>query len=104
MTDRPLTQEQYLRAIDFRHRREGGTFITNLGEEIDSVELAIREYGDPRLVIHDIPSSAAKEFPEWKSLHWLGSDMPNDLGPFWRIVDRLRIRHQDWLKLKDFAP
>lgn len=102
-----LTAEQKLRDIDLsRHAREGGTLITNLSEP-EMVELAVTQYGDPRLVVHDKPSPAARKFPEWKSLHWIGDrDSVNtlNLSSFWSIVRRLELAHAEWLKLKDFAP
>jgi len=108
------TTERKLRAFDpTRHSLEGGTFVTNLSENIQLYEQAVKEYGDSRLIIHDKPcgGGACMADAGWKSLHYLGDEprggrwnRANWGDGFWRIFHRLEEQHKEWLKLKDFAP
>lgn len=70
------------------HRPEnGGTFITNFGEDDRAIyEAAVKEYGDPNLVIRE-PIS----FPAINSgsLHDLTAKR-RELGPFWEVFYRLK--------------
>lgn len=106
-----LSSERKTRPLDIsKHCLEGGTWVTNLTEEeMLIMQEAVRKYGDPRLLVH-----AQRHGSHWLpggSLHYLGDEPKGgswqdaDWGPsFWRVVERLTPRHDEWLKLRGFAP
>lgn len=60
----------------------GGTLVTNFSEDLDVYEEAVREYGDPRILI-SVP--AEPHMPGAKGLHDLRGKRRPDLSGFWML-------------------
>lgn len=107
-----MTAEQ-IRPLDTTaHCLNGGTFVSNINDkDLPFMEQAVMRYGDARLILHDRPCLGGECMPGWKSLHWLGPmaktggwSKDANFSGVWLIFESIRMRHREWLKLKDFAP
>ena len=75
---------------DFDDFDEPTGFITNFGEYDRAVyEAAIAEHGDTRLSIGEYYDDRGTGLTGG-SLYWTASRSGEDLGPFWRIFDRIQ--------------
>lgn len=74
--------------IVMEHWTRGGTGITNVSSDFEVYEQAIKEYGDPKLVLYPHPFGGGVNMPEWKSLHDLRGR--RDLSAFWRLWELIK--------------